>query len=256
VTMSRTQRGAYSQIEMDADRLSLSEIVDILRRRLWLLVLVMIITVGGGVGFTLMETPLYDAKAKLLVGQRQEPGVPINLQQNVEGLQGLTKTLTEAVGTLPIAETVAQQESLGVTPEDVLMRIKAQQVAETQFIELAYTDPDPEKARLLANATADVVSERISEVSPDVNNTIVTVWEPAAVPVKPVSPNLRLNVLVALMLGTVLGFASIFLVEYFSKQLPNKAPKNTFERPNTSSREAGVALQNRKNNKNGRRVAG
>ncbi len=207
---------AYPQEAEEGEHvLPLRGIVRVLWRRLWLIVLVMVVLTGTAVGFSLVQTSTYEGSLKLLVGQRQEAGTPpANLGGNIEGLERLTKTLTEAVSSRLVAEAVVERLNLGIAPEDLLENLKVQQIPETQFIRVDYRDSDPRRAQLVANTVGEVVSELISDVSSDANAVTVTVWVPARVPNNPVSPNLQLNVLLALVLGAVLGLGLVFLLEY------------------------------------------
>jgi len=162
---------------------------------------------------------MYESSIVVLVGQRQLTDASSgNLAANVEGLQRLTKTLTEAVARRPTAEAVVKQLDLGIAPWEVLKNLKAQQIPDTQFIQVTYQDSDPERAQQVANAVGQGVSDLIYEVSPDVNGVTATVWEPAETPNTPVSPNLILNVLLALVGSTGLSLGLVFLLEFFDNR--------------------------------------
>jgi non-specific protein-tyrosine kinase len=133
----------------------------------------------------------------------------------VEGLQQLTKTLTEIVNSRPIAETATERLNSQDDPEDLLTKLRVQQIPETQIITVSYRDFNPEKAQAVANTIGEVVYERIAEVSPDANNVTVTMWESATLPASPASPNIVFNILAALMLSTGLALALVFLLENF-----------------------------------------
>jgi capsular polysaccharide biosynthesis protein len=129
----------------------------------------------------------------------------------VEGLQQLTMTIVEGVSSRPIAQAVIQQQNLQTTPRVFLENLKVEQVGGTQFIEVYYTDANPERARRVANAVGEVFSKRISSNTKAIT---VTVWEPAATPEEPASPAPARNGLLALMLGLTLGVGLASLIEY------------------------------------------
>ncbi len=205
---------AYSQADESEHMLSLRDVVRIIWSRFWVVLLTVVTLVGIAVGFSLTQTPTYEAVVKVLVGQRQDVGDTSNLGSNVEGLQRLTKTLAEAAITRPVAEAATERLNLGIAPENLLENLEAQQIPETQFITVSYRDSNPERAQLIANTSAGAISELITEVSPDANAVTAQVWEPAAVPANPASPNLMLNALLALVVGAALGVGLAFLLEY------------------------------------------
>src|SRR3954470_13367418 len=105
----------HSQPDEGADVLSLRDVVHIIRSRIWLILLVVCSVTGITVGYTLMQTPMYKSSIVVLVGQRQLTDASSgNLAANVEGVQRLTKTLTEAVARRPTAEAVVKQLDLGI----------------------------------------------------------------------------------------------------------------------------------------------
>jgi capsular polysaccharide biosynthesis protein len=168
--------------------------------------------VGAAVGFSLTQTPRYEASIKILVGQEQgitqDPNYALGLQQ-------LTLTMVEAVKSRPVAKAVIQQENLRVTPSVfVEQNLSVEQVPSTQFIKVVYTDTDPQRAQRTANAIGEVFSKEISKVSQSANAVTATVWEPAVVLEEPASPDYKRNVLLALILGLMFGVGLAFLLEY------------------------------------------
>jgi len=194
--------------------LSVGDLLGVLWRRLWVIVLAALLLAGAVAVFDLLRTPTYEATIKVLVGQKQDGDLPTsNLGSDVMGLQQLTRTMAEAVATRPVAEAVIEERNLRISSEDFLENLSVQQVAETQFIEVSYEDESPREAQRTANAVGEVFSERVSEVSPSANAITATVWEGAALPDSPASPNLLRDGLLALILGGVLGVALAFLLE-------------------------------------------
>lgn len=207
-----SERGPSIETAESENVLSLKDIFRIVWRRMWVVVLMVIVAVGLAVGYALLQTPQYEASIRILIGQ--ESGIVEN-PGDAQGLRDLTQTLAQAVRTRPVAEAVIQQENLNISAEEFIgARLSVDRIPETQFIEVVYEDPDPETARTVANAVGDVFSERVSEISPDAGAVTATVWERAAVPEGPVSPNPQRNAAAALIVGAILGVGLAFLLEY------------------------------------------
>lgn len=195
--------------------ISLGDLLGVIWRRLWVILLVAVLLTGAAVGFSLGQTPQYEGSIKILVGQERTSEVPGSLGSDVQGLQQLTQTMAEAVNSRPIAKTVIERLDLGISPEEFLEeRMSVEPVADTQFIRVSYRDPDPQRAREVANTIGEVFSNQVSEVSPSANAITATVWERAVTPDEPVSPNPLRNGLIALVLGLMLGTGLAFLLEY------------------------------------------
>jgi len=195
--------------------LSLREILQIFWRRLWIVILVVLVFVGTTVGVSLWQTPVYETSAALWLGQKQsQDGDQPNLMSSIEGLQQLTHTVAIAIESRPVAEEVIQRRGLQMGPQDFLDNLTVEQIEDSSFLLLSYRDTDPGRAKEVVNDVSDVSTERISEANASTSDITVTVWERAAVPESPVSPNPVRNGLLALGLGLMLGTGLAFLLEH------------------------------------------
>jgi capsular polysaccharide biosynthesis protein len=213
--LSTLEPGPNTPVDTAQDEhvISVKDLLGIFWRRLWVILLVPILLAAAIVGLDLLRTPTYEATIKILVGQRQESGVPGSLGNDVMGLQQITQTMAEAVPTRPVAEAVIDREELGTSSTRFLNNLSVEQVGTTQFIEVTYVDDSPQEAKRIADAVGSVFSDQVSEVSPSANSITATVWEQAAVPASPASPDPLRDGLLALVLGGMLGVGLAFLLE-------------------------------------------
>ena len=193
----------------------LSEVLGVFRRRLWMVLLVAVGLAGAAMAFGFTQTPTYEASIKILVGQQrgitQDPNYALGLPQ-------LTQTMAEGVNSRRVAEGVIQQEGLHMTPEVFLAdHLSVEQIGATQYIQVSYTDTNPQRAQRVADSVGEVFSKEIAEVSPSTNAISATVWDQAGMPGEPVSPNPLRNGLLALVVGLMLGVVLAFLLEYFDE---------------------------------------
>lgn len=208
-------KAATVEVFGDEQTLSVKDLLRVVWRRLWVVVLIATVLTGTTVGASLMQTPTYSASIKIIVGQDIENTAGSNLGGDVAGLQQITQTVTQAVDTRPVAEAVIRQlDEVEESPDALLAQTSAEQIGATQFIEVSYEDTDPENAQLVANTIGEVFSEQISEVSASANAITASVWEQAVVPDTPVSPDPLRNGLLALVAGTMLGLGLAFLLEH------------------------------------------
>jgi len=191
-------------------------ILQTLRRRVWTIVVVAAVTAGSALGFSLLQTPTYEASVMILVGQKTTGDTTFGAA-DVADLQELALTVAKAVPTTPVAETVVERLGLQEESADVVLsKISAEADPGTMFVNVSYKDSDPERAQLIANTIGKVLSEKISEVSVGANAVTATVWEPATLPETPISPDPVRNVIITLVLGSLLGVVLAFLLEYIS----------------------------------------
>jgi capsular polysaccharide biosynthesis protein len=212
VRTSATQEAAtYTEVE---SYISLKDLLHIFWRRLWIVILITFVVVGSAVGASLGQKPVYEASTKLLLGQTSQDEPQVNLMGSVEGLQQLTHTVATAVDSRPVAEEVIQRHGLQMNSQNLLDNLTVQQIEDTQFLLLSYRDTDPERAQEIIDGVSDASTQRISEANATRNDITITVWEYAAIPTSPISPNPIRNGLLALGLGLMLGMGLAFLLEY------------------------------------------
>lgn len=204
---ARTPSTAEGEPEYD---FSAARLLDVIRARLWLLLLTVVLLVLAALAYSLVQEPKYEASIRIIVGQERAITETPN---DVLGLQQLTRTMAEAVDSRPVAEAVIRRLDLQITLEQFFENLGVEQVPETQFIEVDYEDPDPETAQKVADAVGEEFSQQITEVSPSASAITATIWERAVVPDEPVTPNTLFNMLVALALGLVLGLGLVVLLE-------------------------------------------
>jgi capsular polysaccharide biosynthesis protein len=193
--------------------ISIERVLQTLLRRVSVIILVTVVVTGSALGFSLTQTPTYEASIKILVGQKLTEDADFGT--DVSDLQELTVTVAQAVQTLPVAQAVVEQPNVPeLSAGEVLENMSVEPSPGSNFIDVSYESSDPEEAQLIANAIGQALSQKISEVSVGVNGLTATVWAPATLPETPVSPDLALNGIVALVLGSLLGIALAFLLEY------------------------------------------
>ena len=197
----------------DVHVLSLKHLFRVLLRRMWVILLSAILLAGLVVAYSLKQTPIYATSIKIVVGQRADVD-PI-VAPPISDLQQWAMTMAEAIDSHRIAEDTIQRYDLPMTPDALVANLSAESSVEgSQFIEVTYTDPNRARAKEVANAVGTVFSDHIEDLSPNAEGVTATVWEKAAMPVSPISPNPVRNGVLALMVGGIIGVGLVFLLEH------------------------------------------
>jgi capsular exopolysaccharide synthesis family protein len=256
--------GTVADVSQDEYVFSLEAIFRVIRRQIWIILLVTVFLTGAVACFSFAQTPTYEASIKILIGQKQD-GTATDLGSNVLGLQQLTQTMAAAVNSRPVAKTVIQKMDLRASPEDFLKNVSVSPVANTQFIEVSYTDASPQQAQRIVEEIGQAFSQHVSAVSPNTGGVTTEIWEHAALPQDPVSPDPLRNVVLALMLGVILGVTLAFLRErtddgWRSPQeleqasgVPNVGFIPTFEPPQDQEAEGLMAVRSQPRRRRARR---
>ncbi len=201
----------YAGPPEDRQPVSAGDVARIVRRWLWLIVLVPLVMAGIAVAYSFSQPSVYEASAKVLVGQEQgQEGEPAK----VDDLQLIAESAVEVFSFRSVAaQAAARLEEPQVGAEDILENLTAEQSQSSQLILLTYTDTDPKNAQRIVNTVGEVGAERISTLPISANDIRATVVEAATVPTTAEEPDPLRSGLLAAGLGTMLGFGLAFVLE-------------------------------------------
>ncbi|MBV8950611.1 MAG: hypothetical protein JOZ99_07035, partial [Actinobacteria bacterium] len=142
--------------------------VSIIRRRSILLIAI----VGAALVAGYLITPrvhTYSATSTLYVGSRSVDLAPQSGQVSADraaGLDRLIQTFTALVPTRPIALAAVKAAGVNRSAESVMGGTSAQQVTNTDLIQVKYTDADPSVSVKLANAVGAALVDQIRSFEP------------------------------------------------------------------------------------------
>ena len=155
--------------------------------------------------------PTYAATAELFVAPGSGPSTA-ELVQGSAFFEDRVKTYALIVDSAVVLEPVVEELGLDESARSLASRVSATAPVETVLLQIRVTDTDPERAAAVANAAAtrfQTVATELETVegSDDEPVVRVTVVQPATVPTVPISPNKRLILVLATMIGLAIGFA-------------------------------------------------
>jgi capsular polysaccharide biosynthesis protein len=151
---------------------------------------------GVAVVATRLQPPEYDASALLRVDEYASPtGTDV-------------QRVATTIGSRAVAEETIRRLGLLMDPAELLDNLTARRAYTSRIVRLTYADTEPYRAMQIANALAEVASERVSN-----NGVATSVYKKASLPYTPVSSKAFRNGLAALAAGLVLGAGFAFLLE-------------------------------------------
>jgi receptor protein-tyrosine kinase len=200
--------------------MALREYLAMARRWWWLVALGCVLAGGAAWILTSQMTPVYRAKAVLLVNQAQNPSTIT--YSDILGSQQLTKTYAElATANVNIERAAERLNDPTLPAATIRAKVSARAVAGTQLIHVTADDTSPQRAALVANTLADVFPSYIQEAqlagtTDGAGRPLNTVFvaEQANAPSAPVRPNKLLNTVLGAFFGLMLMVGTVAVVEY------------------------------------------
>ena len=203
----------YTPPDEDEAFVSIADTARSARRRMWIVILVPLLTVSAAIGASLLQQTDYDATAKVVVSPR---GQQDNLSNTISGLQVLAVEMEAAgLNRSMVEDTVnAQGEPGAVSEADLNDNLTIAQLEDTRFLTLTYSDIDGNRAQEVVNNAAEIFAKEAPEASGVADYAAVQVSAYAGVPPAPEDPDLLRNGFGALVIGLMLGIGLAFLLEY------------------------------------------
>lgn len=129
----------------------------------------------------------------------------------VQAAQVVARTYSDILKSSNIAQLAASRLGGNTTKDDVAGAVAVEPVPETLLIKITAEDPEPVRARAIANAYAEVFRDYARRNLDDTTGSSVRIGDQAPIPDAPVRPKPTLYTLLATLLGLALGLVLAFL---------------------------------------------
>lgn len=218
---------------MEENTISLQEIAYALKKRWKLIALITIaVTLVSAILSFFVIKPQYEAKAKLFIGKQETQENNSYNNSDVMMYQQLMKTYAELVKTSDLVTKAVKSANLDYNQNQIkgiLNNLTANPSADTQILDLSFKGGNPKDVLKITEA---ITNEFISESKELIPNGNVQVIQKPQLPEYPISPNKKRNILIAFVLGLVLGGVVVLLIEYLDNTFKSREElEKTLELP-------------------------
>lgn len=204
---------------MEEQVISIEEIFEALKKRWKMIALITIVaTVISGVFSFFIIDPVYEASTKLFVG-KEENSEEVYNSNDIAMYQKLLKTYSETIKTRDLLTSAIKDSKYDLEVEDVSSALTVVPVADTQILQIKYQSKDPKEAEIVLKAISNNFIKTAKELVPNGN---VRTIEAVEMPEKPVSPNKKMNIAIAFLLGLMVSVGLVFLLEYLDNTYKTK----------------------------------
>lgn len=206
---------------MNEEVIRIEDILHILRKR-WRLILsiTLIATLTSAIVSFFLIAPKYQAETKLFIGKETNPLQDKPYDNNdVQMYQKLLKTYAEVIQTKDLIEHAIESGNLDLKAGDVLSNLTVTPRADTQILEVSYTNTNP----IVSQKVIETVTNQFINYSTElIANGNVKIIESARVPENPVSPNKKVNIAIAFLLGLMVSIGLSFFIEFMDNTFKTK----------------------------------
>ena len=195
------------------------ELRDYLRilHRNWILILALMIFGGAGAyGYSLLQTPTYEANTQLYVSVRSDSTGVSELAQGTNFARQAVVSFVDVVDSALVLDRVIDDLNLDMTAQQLARSIDASSPTNSVIISIRVSDPNAERSADIANSVgtnfANVVVNQLEKPDGNAASLVkVETIEPALVPTAPAAPHTLINVVLGLVVGLALGLGFAIL---------------------------------------------
>ena len=197
----------------------IEDIVDILLKR-WKMIIsiTLLATLTAAIISFFVIAPKYEASTKVFIGKENTKDQNYN-NSDIQMYQQLLKTYAGVITTNDLVERAIDKANLNITSEKVLGGLTVTPSANTQILEIKYISTD----KVLSRDLVDAVTTQFIKTSTDlIPNGNVKIIESVKLPENPVSPNKKMNIAIAFLLGIMISVGFAFLLEFMDNTFKTK----------------------------------
>ncbi|MDQ1123337.1 polysaccharide biosynthesis tyrosine autokinase [Microbacterium trichothecenolyticum] len=195
------------------------ELRDYLRilHRNWILILALTVLGGAGAyGYSLLQTPSYEAETQLYVSVRSDSSGVSELAQGTTFARQAVVSFVDVIDSALVLDRVIDDLNLDTTAQRLASSIQASSATNSVIITVKVSNPNAELAASIANSVgsnfSDVVVNRLEKPDGDTASLVkVETIAPALVPTSPATPRVPLNVAIGIIIGLALGLGIAIL---------------------------------------------
>lgn len=205
----------------DAIEVELRDIIKILLKKWWLIVLLTII--GFGTAYFLTDrfvTPIYEAKTVLFIGKEDASlgNVGVTLGQINADSQLIIDYKQIALTRLVINEVIKNLK-LDMSYNELRSNVVIETVQDSRLFTVGFIYPDPKIAKVVSDELAKQLSAAAFEI---VGVENIRILDQAQVPQSPIAPNKTQNAMIGGILGLILALFIIIMMFIFDDTVKNE----------------------------------
>jgi capsular polysaccharide biosynthesis protein len=179
----------------------------------WLVILVTFLaTATSGVMSFYYIQPMYAATSTVIVDSHNPADALKDDYNIILANQTMIKTYEQMVRSSSLEKEVIAKLQLNMTPDQLDPLINVSSGAESEMLSIRVVNANPRQAALIANTLAETLRDKVSGL---LNRDNIKVFDMSSEEknASPISPNKKLNIAVAFILGLAASLGIVYLFE-------------------------------------------
>ncbi len=201
------------------EQLSITEIIDMMIRRWWILAITSIsISIAAFAYTEIFVDELYKTDGTLYVNAQRTQSSDIS-QTRLSASQELVNTYKEILGRRTFLSRVAADLDNRYTVGNLANMITMKSANGTEVLEITVIGKVPEDVYAICHSVLIHAPDELIRV---INAGSVKILDDGQIPRSPISPNVKQNTMIAFLIGLILGAFIILILELFDTRIKSR----------------------------------
>lgn len=196
--------------------INLGELFQVIKANIKMIIIaVLICTLIAGLGTVFLIDKKYESTARIYPKPEVTEGIVDYTQINANNL--MVNNYIAMINGNNIQSMVAEELNMDV--EDISSSLSVSNETNTQIISITSTTTDPETSKEIVDCVVNTFKQEAKDTL-NINN--ITTVDQAEIETDPVSPNLKLNLLIGAFIGSLLSVGYLFIKFMLDTHIHNK----------------------------------
>lgn len=205
-------------MEQEYEEIDLKELLAMIISKWYIIVILFVLSTSVTYIVTdrFME-PIYEAKTSLFIGKEKNSigGIGVSLSE-LQTFNKLIVDYREIAKTRLVIDKVIDKHDLNIDRKTFRESLQVNSIKDSRLFTVSFQHTNPQLAADIANAVADELLLKATEII-EVQN--ITIIDTALVPTAPIKPSKLQNTAIAGVLGIMIAIFIIFLLEFFNNTI-------------------------------------
>lgn len=195
------------------EEIDLKELFEFFKSKLSLFIVIVVgVCLVGSIYGLIIQKPMYSSYTTVILGSTETTIT----QNDVTLNKNLVNTYAEIVKSRRVLDQVIDELSLDINYDELVGMISVTAVNNTEIIKITINDSDAIVAKNIANVTATVFADEVSNLY---NMDNVNILDEAIASENPYNINIVKQIVIYFMIGLVLAAGVLFIIYYFDRTI-------------------------------------
>lgn len=201
---------------MEERTLEIKELFEVFRKRIWVMLVVTVLTTSLGVAYTYKMGTMYRSGVKVYIGD-SENIINSYTEEQMKYYSGFVNTFREIIMIDDFLNETLKHHDLDLTAQQIKEGLNLSAAANSPIIEMSYTGPNKKQTKEVLTALTKEFTGQVKKIMPNANVQIVD-----SVKVVAIEPAKTKVIILSIVVGMIGSIGLVLVLDYLDDRIHNK----------------------------------